>query len=188
MPDTGAVTLLLHEVAGGDKAALDRLIPLIYDELRGIANRQLRRERSGHTLQPTALVHEVYARMIDGDQPDYRDRTHFLSIAAQVMRRILIDHARSHNAGKRGGGGERLPLEAAGNKSLDRPAVLLALDDALTALERQDAGKGRLIEMRYFGGLTAEESATALGLEVGQVRRELRIAQAWLQREMRIRH
>jgi RNA polymerase sigma factor (TIGR02999 family) len=188
MPDTGAVTLLLHEVAGGDKTALDRLMPLIYDELRSIANRQLRRERSGHTLQPTALVHEVYARMIDGDQPDCRDRTHFLSIAAQVMRRILIDHARSHNAGKRGGGGEKLPLEAAGNAVRDRPAILLALDDALTALERQDARKARLIEMRYFGGLTAEESAAVLDLEVGQVRRELRIAQAWLQREMRIRH
>jgi RNA polymerase sigma factor (TIGR02999 family) len=184
MPDTGAVTVLLDEVGCRDKGSLDRLIPLIYDELRGIATRQLRRERSGHTLQPAALVHEVYARMVGADQPEYRDQAHFLSIASQVMRRILIDHARSRNAEKRGGGGETLPLEAAGRALLERPAILMVLDDALTGLERHNSCMGQLIEMRYFGGLTAEESAVALGLEVGRVRRELRVAQAWLKREM----
>jgi RNA polymerase sigma factor (TIGR02999 family) len=163
---------------------LDLLVPLVYDELRQIARGQLRGERSGHTLQPTALVHEAYSRMLGGEQPDYRNRAHFLSVAAQVMRRILIDYARLHNAAKRDGGSPRLPIDEARDAGVERSTVMLALDDALTALEQQDARKARLIEMRYFGGLTALESAEVLGLDVAQVRRELRVAHAWLQREL----
>jgi RNA polymerase sigma factor (TIGR02999 family) len=163
---------------------LDRLTPLLYDELRRIAWGQLRHERPDHTLEPAALVHELYARMLGQEQPDYRDRAHFLRVAAQVMRRILIDHARTRHASKRGGGAERLPIAEARDASDRRPAVVVALDDALTALEGIDPLKAQLIEMRYFGGLTAEESATALDLDVVQVRRHLRVAQAWLRREM----
>jgi RNA polymerase sigma factor (TIGR02999 family) len=179
-----SITLLLHEFSCGDKSALDRLVPLVYEELRRIASGQLRRERAGHTLQPTALVHEVYARMVGEDQPDYRDRAHFLGIAAHLMRRILIDHARSRNAAKRGGGAGRLTLDEARDVCMERPSVMICLDDALNDLARQDERKARLVEMRFFGGLTAEESAQALDLPVEAVRRELRIAQAWLQREL----
>jgi RNA polymerase sigma-70 factor (ECF subfamily) len=184
MPNAQTVTLLLRELAEGDQAALDRLIPLVYDELRRIARGQLRRERLGHTLQPTALVNEVYARMVGQEQPDYRDRVHFLAVAARAMRRILIDYARGHNAGKRGDGQAVLQLDEAQKVSAERPMLVVALDDAMQALEQQDALKARLIEMRFFGGLSAEESATVLNLNVLEVRRELRLAQAWLQREM----
>ena len=184
MADAQTVTRLLREFAGGDKAAFDRLVPLVYDELRRIADGQLRRERPGHTLQPTALVHEVYARMVAQEQPDYHDRAHFLGIAAQVMRKILIDHARIKNAAKRGSGREKLPIDEARDACVERPDIMVELDDALTTLGNQDPRKARLVEMRYFGGLTAEESAEALDLEVGVVRRELRVAQAWLQREL----
>jgi len=164
---------------------LDRLVPLVYDQLREIAQGQLRRERSGHTLQPTALVHEAYARMLGQEQPDYHDRAHFLGVAAQVMRRILIDYARTRNAAKRGGGGEKLPFDEARDGGTERSAAIIALDDSLTALERQDPRKARLVEMRYFGGLSAAESAEALGLDIAEVRRELRVAHAWLGREMK---
>jgi len=184
MADAQTVTRLLREFAGGDKAAFDRLVPLVYEELRRIADGQLRRERPGHTLQPTALVHEVYARMVDQEQPDYHDRAHFLGIASQVMRKILIDHARIKNAAKRGSGREKLPIDEARDACVERPDIMVELDDALTTLASQDPRKARLVEMRYFGGLTAEESAEALDLEVGVVRRELRVAQAWLQREL----
>ncbi len=184
MAETGVVTRLLREFARGDKSAFDRLVPLVYDELRRIAEGQLRRERPDHTLQPTALVHEVYARMVEQEQPDYRDRAHFLAIAAQVMRKILIDHARIRKAAKRGSGRERLPLDEARDASIERPEILLELDDALTALDALDPRKARLVEMHYFGGMTAEESAAALDLKVPAVRRELRVAQAWLQREL----
>lgn len=184
MSDKESITLLLHGLACGDKAALDRLTPLLYDELRRIADVQLRRERPDHTLEPAALVDELYARMLGQEQPDYRDRAHFLRVAAQVMRRILIDHARIRDASKRGGGLEKLPIDEARDAHAHRPAIMVALDDSLTALERIDPRKAQLVEMRYFGGLTAEESATVLGLEVAQVRRELRVAQAWLRREM----
>ena len=185
MSNPGSVTVLLREVAKGDKPSLDRLVPLVYDQLREIAHSQLRRERGGHTLQPTALVHEAYARLLGQEQPDYRNRAHFLGVAAQVMRRILIDYARTRNAAKRGGGGEKLPLDETRDSGAERSAALIALDDSLTALERQDPPKARLVEMRYFGGLSAAESAEVLGLDIAQVRRELRVAHAWLQREMK---
>ena len=182
-PDS-AITVLVHEYANGDKGALDRLLPLVYVELRRIAQKHLRQERPGHTLQPTALVHEMYARLASQATPDVRDRVHFLSVAAHVMRQILIDHARTKYAQKRGGRKEKLSLDEARDACIEKPAIMLRIDDALNQLARHDARKARLIEMRFFGGLTAEESADVLGLPVTAVRRELRVAQAWLQREL----
>jgi RNA polymerase sigma-70 factor (ECF subfamily) len=184
MSDARTVTLLLRDLAGGDQGALDRLVPLVYEELRRIAEGQLRRERPGHTLQPTALVHEVYVRMVGQEPAGYRDRAHFLAIAAHAMRRILIDHAREHNAAKRGGGQEKFAIDEERDGGLERPSILIALDDALGALGEKDPLLARLVEMRYFGGLTAEESSLALNLELSVVRRQLRLAEAWLQREM----
>jgi RNA polymerase sigma factor (TIGR02999 family) len=186
MPDAKTVTLLLKDLAGGDQRALDRLLPLVYAELRRMAEGQLRRERPEHTLQPTALVHEVYLRMVGKDQAGYRDRAHFLAIASHAMRKILIDHARGHNAGKRGGGQEMFFIDEERDGVAERPAILIALDDALAALEETDPLLSRLIEMRYFGGMTAEESSVAVNLDVKLVRRQLRLAEAWLQRQMAV--
>jgi RNA polymerase sigma-70 factor (ECF subfamily) len=184
MSDARTVTRLLQDLAGGDQGALDRLVPLVYEELRRIAEGQLRRERPGHTLQPTALVHEVYVRMVGREQAGYQDRAHFLAIAAHAMRKILIDHAREHNAAKRGGGREKFAIDEERDGCLERPSILIALDDALATLAEKDPLLARLVEMRYFGGLTAEESSTALNLEISVVRRQLRLAESWLQREM----
>jgi RNA polymerase sigma factor (TIGR02999 family) len=184
MPDRRTVTLLLRDFADGDQAALDRLVPLVYEELRRIAEGQLRRERPGHTLQPTALVHEVYVRMVSQEQADYRDRPHFLAIASHAMRKILIDPARGHNAVKRGEGREKFAFNEERDACAERPSILVALDDALAALEVKDPLLARLVEMRYFGGLTAEESGTALNLEINVVRRQLRLVEAWMHREM----
>ncbi len=178
------ITALVHEYANGDKAALDRVLPLVYSELRRIARKHLRDERVGHTLQPTALVHEMYARLVGQTPPDVRDRIHFLSVAAGVMRQILIDHARTKYAQKRGGRQEKLSLNEAQDACMEKPAIMVRIDDALNELARHDPRKARLIEMRFFGGLTAEESAAVLGLPVNTVRRDLRVAQAWLQREL----
>lgn len=183
MGEDRPITLLLQDFAEGDKHALDQLIPLVYAELRKIADGYLRQERPGHTLQPTALVHELYARLL-GPQPDYRNRAHFLGVAAQVMRQILIDHARSRSAAKRGGRREKLALDEAYDAAREKDPIMIELDDALNALERQDPRKARLIEMRFFVGLTAEEAAEVVQLPVNTVRRELRVAQAWLQREL----
>jgi len=178
------ITLILQDLAGGDKDALNRLMPVVYAELRRLADGYLRNERPGNTLQPTALVHEAYIRLIGQDRPDFRSRSHFLSIASHIMRQILIDHARSRNAGKRGGGALKCSFDEALNASVERPSIMLAIDDALRELERKDPRKTKLIEMRFFGGLTAEESAEILQLPVEKVRGELRVAQAWLQREL----
>jgi RNA polymerase sigma factor (TIGR02999 family) len=182
--ESRTITHLLKNFAGGDKSALDGLIPLVYNELRRIADGYLRQERPGHTLQPTALVHELYARILGQEQPGYRNRGHFLGVAAQVMRQILIDHARMKHAAKRGGGRQKYSIDEACDAALERPSVMIELDDAINALEREDARKARLVEMRFFGGLTAEESAEVMQLPVNTVRRELRVAQAWLQREL----
>jgi RNA polymerase sigma factor (TIGR02999 family) len=184
MAENRPITVLLHAFSDGDKAALNDLIPLVYAELRKIADGHLRHERPGHTLQPTALVHEAYARLIEQKQPDYRDRVHFLAVSAQVMRQILIDHARRKFAAKRGGSRPKYSLDEACDAAVEKPSLMIDLDDALRALETRDAMKARLIEMRFFGGLTAEESAEVLNLPVNEVRRGLRIAQAWLQREL----
>ena len=176
--------MLVHEYAKGDKGALDQLLPLVYAELRRIAQKHLRGERPGHTLQPTALVHEMYAKLAGQSAPDVHDRIHFLSIAAGVMRQILIDHARIKYAQKRGGRQEVLSLDDAQQACLEKPAIMVRIDDALSELAKRDAHKARLIELRFFGGLTAEESAELLNLPVNNVRRDLRVAQAWLQREL----
>ena len=178
------VTVLLQDLANGDKTALDRLVPLFYTELRGIAAGILRRERPGHTLQPTALVHELYFRMLGQEQPDYNGRSHFLRIAANVMRQILIDHARTKQAAKRGGAQAKLSLDEAMDAGAARPTDILAVDDALRSLEKRDPQQAQLVELRFFGGLTAEESADVMQLPVNTVRRELRVAQAWLQSEL----
>src|SRR5215469_5057265 len=157
-PNT-SITMLVHEYANGDKAALDRLLPLLYVELRRIARKHLREERQDHTLQPTALVHEMYARLAGQTPPDLEDRIHFLSVAAHVMRQILIDHARTKYAQKRGGRQEKLSLDEAQHACVDKPAIMVRIDDALNELARHDLQKVRLIEMRFFGGMTAEESA-----------------------------
>jgi len=179
-----SITVLVHEYANGDKAALDRLLPLVYSELRRIAQKHLRDERPGHTLQPTALVHEMYGRLAVQAPPDVRDRIHFLSVAAHVMRQILIDHARTKYAQKRGGRQERVSIDEYPHLSIEKPAIMVQIDDALNQLSRHDPRKAKLIEMRFFGGLTAEESASVLELPVNTVRRELRVAQAWFQREL----
>jgi len=184
MAGTQPITLILQEFAAGDKTALDRLMPLVYAELRKLADSYLRNERSGNTLQPTALVHEAYVRLTEQDQPDYRSRAQFMAVAARLMRQILIDRARSRNAGKRGGGQPKYSLDEAMNAAVERPSIMIAIDDALAELERKDPLKTKLIEMRFFGGLTAEESAEVLELPVEKVRGELRVAQAWLQREL----
>ena len=178
-----SITLMLREFVAGDKTALDRLMPHVYAELRKLAGRQLQNERSRHTLQPTALVHEAYVRLIGNDPPDYQGRAHFLGVAARVMRQILIDHARIHNAEKRGKGLSST-LEEGMDHPVERPHSMVAVDDALQSLEQSDPGKARLIEMRFFGGLTAEESAEALNLPVQKIRAELRVAQAWMKREL----
>jgi RNA polymerase sigma factor (TIGR02999 family) len=180
------ITLLLRQFQGGDKQALDLLVPALYPELRKLARGYFRSERSGHTLDPTALVHEAYARLVQHDHPDFRSRSHFLGLSARVMRQILIDHARTRNANKRGGGAAKASLDEALGISSDRSSDMtaIALDDALHELERKEPVKARLIEMRYFGGLTAEESAEVLELSLTEVQRHLRVAQAWLRNEL----
>lgn len=184
MTENRPITLLLQAFSSGDRSSLDDLIPLVYAELRKIAEGHLRNERPGHTLQPTALVHEAYARLIDQKQPDYRNRVHFLAVAAQLMRQILIDHARKKYAAKRGGSRPKFSIDEACDAAIEKPSLMIELDDALKALEGHDPLKAQLIEMRFFGGLTAEESAEVLGLPVNDIRRGLRVAQAWLQREL----
>ena len=182
-PDPPSVTELLSQLRSGDKTAMDRLFPIVYAELRRLADSCLRRERPGHTLQRTALVHEAYMRLVGQSQTNCQSRTHFLSIASRVMRQILVDHARKHKAGKRDGG-VRLSLDEALDIPAARDHMMIDLDDALGELARRDKLRAQLIEMRFFGGLTAEETAAALAMGVPDVRRELRLAQAWIERDL----
>jgi RNA polymerase sigma factor (TIGR02999 family) len=180
-----SVTALLTDWSRGDTTALEQLLPLVYDELRRIAARQLRGERANHTLQPTALVHEVYLRLIDQRQVDWHDRAHFLGVAAQTMRRILVDHARRHGARKRGDGMQCVSM----NDAKDLPASsqempLLALNHALCRLETIDPDLARIVELRAFGGLTIEEAAHVLKVSPSTAKRDLRTAKAWLKREL----
>jgi len=161
-----SITVILQELSTGDKVALDQLMPLVYAELRKLASRHLHLERTGHTLQPTALVHEAYVKLIGQDQPDYRSRAHFLGVAARLMRQILVDHARARNAEKRRGGEAKYPLQESIDVPLERPAGAVAVDNAMQTLERRNPLHAQLIEMRFFGGLTAEESAQVLDLRV----------------------
>lgn len=174
------VTRLLIQLTDGNRAVLDQLLPLIYGELRSLAANYLRRERSGHTLQPTALVHEAYLRLIDQTQVRWQNRAHFFGVAAQMMRRILVDHARGHAAEKRGGEVQKITLDDNIDVSGERAAELVALDDALTELARIDEQKSRIVELRYFGGLSVEETAEVLGVSAPTVKRQWRMAKAWL--------
>jgi RNA polymerase sigma factor (TIGR02999 family) len=178
------VTELLHSWHSGDETARDRLVPLVYGELHRLARMQLARERGGHTLQPTALVHEAYLRLRSHRHLDWQGRTHFFALAATTMRRILISHARKHRAVKRGHGGVAVTLceEHAMTAACD--VDLIALDAALSELERLDRRQCRVVEMRYFGGLTIEETADALGISPATVKLDWSLARAWLFREL----
>jgi RNA polymerase sigma-70 factor (ECF subfamily) len=178
-----SVTLLLSRMGRGDRGAFDRLVPLVYQELHRIAEAYLRRELNNHTLQPTALINEAYLRLAIRGAPDYENRTHFYAVAARVMRQILVDHARSRRAAKRGSE-LKVALDERFDFAPERDRIVIALDDALEVLAGEDDRKARLVEMRFFAGMTAEEIAECLGTQVHIVRRELRVAQAWLRREM----
>jgi RNA polymerase sigma factor (TIGR02999 family) len=179
------VTELLHAWNSGNTDVADALLPLIYDELHRRAAAYMRRERRNHTLQPTALVHEAYLKLIGQRNADWNDRQHFFAIASQVMRRILVDHARTRNRQKRGGSQEDLPLEEALLAGVEEANIdLLALDEAMARLAKFDPQQERLVELRYFGGMSLDEAAAALGISRATAARDWQVAKAWLHREM----
>ena len=185
MTQTHLITQRLRQWSDGSREALEELMPLVYDELRKQARRYLRRERQNHTLQTTALIHEAYLKLIDQRDVNWESRTHFFAIAASMMRRILVDHARTKHRAKRGGEGENLPLDEAmlvigEEKSVD----LIALDEALNRLEEFDEQQARIVELRYFSGLTLEETAAALKISRTTVANDWALAKAWLHREL----
>jgi RNA polymerase sigma factor (TIGR02999 family) len=181
---SSAVTQLLGRWRGGDREALDSLIPLVYGELRRIAQHYLRHERPGHTLQSTALVHEAYVRMIHQELPDWQNRAHFFAVAAQLMRQILVDHARAYRAGKRGGGVCNVALDEAEKDAVKVDVDILALDDALKTLSAMDPQQGKVVELKFFGGLSIEDTAEVLGISPSTVKRDWITARAWLHREL----
>lgn len=175
------ITQMLIELTDGNTEVVNQILPRIYDELRKLASGYLRRERADHTLQPTALVHEAYMKLIDQKKVHWQNRAHFFGIAAQVMRRILLDHARKHNADKRGGEAEKLPIEEEILVvSHEKSAELIALDEALETLSKMDPQKAKIVELRYFGGLSIEETAEVMGVSVPTINRQWRMAKAWL--------
>ena len=179
------VTKLLRAWGAGEKSALEKLIPLVYEELRQRAHRQMGRERPGHTLQTSALVNEVYVRLVGAAPVDWESRNHFLAIAARMMRRILVDHARSRRSLKRGGADPPVTIDEQLLVTEPRPRDLVLLDEALQALSDRDERMGRVVELRYFGGLSVEETAGILKVSPQTVKRDWRTAKAWLLREMR---
>jgi RNA polymerase sigma factor (TIGR02999 family) len=166
------------------RRSLDELVPLLYRELRRLARFHLRNERAGHTLSTTALAHEAYLRLVEIERIDFEDRPHFFALASRIMRRVLIDHARRRNRHKRSGGWERITLDV-GLPDLGEPTDLLVLDDALRRLEGEDERAARLVELRFFGGLTLEEAAAALGVSLSTAKRDWALARAWLNRAMK---
>ena len=178
------VTQLLVDWGNGNQAALDRLMPLVYTELRQLAHRYMRRERPGHTMQTTALIHEAYLRLVDQNQVRWQHQAHFFGIAARLMRQILIEHARSHTHAKRGGGVGTISLDEAAIVSQARATELLALNDALERLATIDPRKSQVVELRFFGGLSVEEAAQVLNITPNTVLRDWRMAKAWLRREI----
>ncbi|MDT4898471.1 MAG: hypothetical protein QOH25_3548 [Acidobacteriota bacterium] len=178
------VTQILHEWSGGDSNAPERLMPFVYDELRRLARSFLARERAGHTLQPTALVNEAYLRLVDQTRVNWQSRAHFYGVAASMMRRVLLDHARTHAAGKRGGTAIRLSLDDLQIPLEERAAGLLALDEALVRLAEMDERKSRVVELRFFAGMSEEEIAELLGVSVRTVLRDWKTARLWLYREL----
>ncbi len=185
MPSSEGVTQLLFDWSKGDQAALDKLMPLVYSELRRLASNYLRRERLGHTLQPTALVNEAYLRLVDQRNAKWQNRAQFFGIAAQLMRRILVDHARQHQAVKRGGSNqERLSITSA-EVLIKQPELdLLALNEALDELGRMDPQQSRIVELKFFGGLSIEEIAEVLGIGHATVERDWKMARAWLRKQL----
>jgi RNA polymerase sigma factor (TIGR02999 family) len=184
-PPPNEITERLVAWGAGDRAALDQLLPVVYQELRRMAGNYLRQENPGHTLQPTALVHEAWLRLIDQARVDWRNRAQFFGVAAQMMRRILVDHAKAKHREKRGGDAVKLSLDDVINLSRERAAELLALDDALDELARVDERKSRVIELRYFGGFSVEETAQILGVSPETVMRDWKLAKAWLYQQIR---
>jgi RNA polymerase sigma factor (TIGR02999 family) len=181
--ETQDVTRLLRAWSGGDKQALDQLMPLVYNQLRALAARCLSSERPGHTLHATALVNEAYFRLVGADV-NINDRVHFYAVAARLLRHILVDYAKGHNRQKRGGGAPKLSLEEACYVGADAPSGMLELNEALERLASHDTRKCEIVEMLYFGGLTYEETASLLDISPATVHRELRMAKAWLHREL----
>jgi RNA polymerase sigma factor (TIGR02999 family) len=184
MPAQLEITQLLVNLGNGDKAAKDKLFDLVYEQLRQLASAYLRRERRGHTLQTTDLVHDAYFKLVNKDGVQWQNRSHFFAIAAEAMRRLLIDHARKHRAAKRGGGQAKVALEDATVMAEERPEEMIALDEALTKLAELDARQSRIVEQRFFAGCTLEEIADNLGISLATVKREWNSAKAWLHREM----
>ena len=178
------VTRLLLNWGAGDRQALDELTPIVYEELRRLASRYLRRERSDHTLQSTALVHEAYMRMVDQRNVRWQNRAQFFGLAAEMIRRILVDHARAHRAEKRGGEVVKLALDEALDAAAGRDLELVRLDDALKKLAELDPQQSRIVELRYFGGLTIEETAESLAVSPATVKRDWVVAKAWLRRQL----
>lgn len=178
------VTRLLARWSGGDREALDALTPLVYNELRRLAKSYLRRERPDHTLEGTALVHEAYLRLIDQRHIEWRNRNQFFALAAEQIRRILVDHARARIAAKRGGSNFKLSLDEGIAPAQEKDLDLVALDDALQALARADPQQSRIVELRYFGGLTIEQTAEVLGISPATIKRDWAVAKAFLKREM----
>jgi len=186
MPSTrnSDVTRLLSDWSNGDRRALDELLPLVYDELRHLANAYLKRERDGHTLQSTALVHEAFLRLVNQHDVQWQGRAHFFGIAAQMIRRILVDHARAQRAAKRGAGAVRIELGEELAVAQQRDLDLIALDDALERLATMDGRQSRIVELRFFAGLSVEDTADVMGISTATVKREWSSARAWLFREV----
>jgi RNA polymerase sigma-70 factor, ECF subfamily len=182
--NSSEISLLLDQYRDGQAEAFERLMELVYDDLRRIAAWQLQTERPGHTLQPTALVHEAYLKLAGQNPVEWQNKAHFFALAAQVMRHILVDHARARQRDKRGGGLVSVALDEAIKLSHPSEPGLVELDEALSMLARQDARKSRIVELRYFGGLSIEETAEVLGISPTTVRREWTLAKAWLRREL----
>jgi RNA polymerase sigma-70 factor, ECF subfamily len=185
MPSSHEITQLLRAWSEGDQAALERLVPLIHRELRRLAKGYMRKERPGHILQTTALINEAYLRLIDWKDVRWQNRAHFFGVAAQLMRRILVDFARAHHRGARGGAMRQVSLDEAAAVSVERAAEFVALDEALDRLAVIDPRRSRMVELRFFGGLSEEETAEALKVSPRTVRREWSLARAWLRRELR---
>ena len=179
------MTQILEQIKGGDQKAADKLLPLVYDEFRALARHYLNQERPNHTLQPTALVNEAYMKLVDQTRVDWQGRSHFFAVAAQAMRRILVDHARSRQRDKRGGGRARVALDEAVALAPEKDEDVLALDEALEKLAKLDERQAKVVELRFFGGLSVDEVAEALGVSKRTVEGDWTFARAWLSRELR---
>ena len=191
MPDqqpATSVTQLLAKARSGDSSALADVFPLIYEELLRLARQQLQREPDGHTLSPTALVHEAYMRLIDYSRMEWTGRAHFLAVAATAMRRILVDHARGHRSAKRGGMLRRVSIDDVELSTEERAELLIAIDDALGRLKEIDARQAQIVECRFFGGMTEEETAAALGIGLRTAKRDWAKAKSWLHKEITAEH